>query len=175
MRNSVAHGVHTTDPEVLASYLLAAKEAILSGDYENAEAALRGEGLFPQISITNFFHAFEQLKDALRSLSEKYHNLNQHGQQISEELRLEMLWLPNLPHESVPDSPDEADNVPGPPQGNQRDFDFTPLPHWEIGPRLGIIDFERGVRLMGYFERCRGALAKSAHRLLHRPGTCRWI
>ena len=43
----------------------------------------------------------------------------------------------------------EDDNVPGPVQGNLREFDFEPKPHWELGPALDIIDFERGVKLAG--------------------------
>ena len=60
-----------------------------------------------------------------------------------------MLWLPNLPHASVPVAASEDDNRPWPPKGDFREFDAPPLPHWELGPALGIIDFERGVRIAG--------------------------
>ena len=60
-----------------------------------------------------------------------------------------MLELPNLPHESVPVGPDETANVLVRSEGEQARFDFVPLPHWEIGPALGAIDFERGVKISG--------------------------
>jgi seryl-tRNA synthetase len=59
------------------------------------------------------------------------------------------LTLPNLPHASVPVGPDESANRVERVVGQPRRFGFTPLPHWELGPRLGILDFERGAKLSG--------------------------
>ena len=55
--------------------------------------------------------------------------------------------LPNLPHASVPVGSSEADNVEIRRHGEPPRFDFDPRPHWELGPALGIIDFERAVRM----------------------------
>jgi len=60
-----------------------------------------------------------------------------------------MLEVPNLPHPDVPVGPDESANVVVRTEGERRTFDFTPLPHWDLGPRLGILDFERGVKISG--------------------------
>jgi seryl-tRNA synthetase len=60
-----------------------------------------------------------------------------------------LLLPPNLPHPDVPDGASEHDNVVARTEGQPRDFDFTPKPHWELGEQLGIIDFERGVKLAG--------------------------
>jgi seryl-tRNA synthetase len=60
-----------------------------------------------------------------------------------------MLEVPNLPHPDVPVGPDDSANIVVRTEGTPRTFDFTPLPHWEIGPRLGILDFERGVKISG--------------------------
>ena len=60
-----------------------------------------------------------------------------------------MLDLPNLPHPDVPVGPDESANVVVRTEGRAPSFDFTPIPHWDLGPRLGIIDFERGVKISG--------------------------
>jgi seryl-tRNA synthetase len=60
-----------------------------------------------------------------------------------------LLWFPNIPHPSVPVGPDESANRVVRVEGELPEFDFTPLPHWELGPRLGLIDFERGVKLAG--------------------------
>jgi len=60
-----------------------------------------------------------------------------------------MLEMPNLPHPDVPVGPDESANQVVRTEGQAPAFDFTPIPHWELGPRLGIIDFERGVKISG--------------------------
>ncbi len=60
-----------------------------------------------------------------------------------------MLWIPNLPAEGVPVGAGEHENVVVREEGEKPVFDFTPLPHWDLGPMLGIIDFERGAKLSG--------------------------
>jgi seryl-tRNA synthetase len=60
-----------------------------------------------------------------------------------------LLELPNLPHPDVPVGPDESANVIVRTEGSAPRFDFTPLPHWDLGPQLGILDFERGVKVSG--------------------------
>jgi len=59
-----------------------------------------------------------------------------------------MSW-PNLPHESVPEGKSAADNKVIRTWGQPRAFDFTPLSHWDLGPALGILDFERATRMSG--------------------------
>jgi seryl-tRNA synthetase len=60
-----------------------------------------------------------------------------------------MLWIPNLPHPDVPVGADDSANVVVRTEGELPSYDFAPLPHWDLGPRLGIIDFERGVKISG--------------------------
>ncbi|HTT76205.1 MAG TPA: serine--tRNA ligase [Candidatus Binataceae bacterium] len=60
-----------------------------------------------------------------------------------------MLGLRNLPRAYVPVGQSEADNKVVRSEGEPAQFSFKPQPHWEIGERLGIIDFERGVKLAG--------------------------
>jgi len=60
-----------------------------------------------------------------------------------------MLEVPNLPRPFVPVGKDESENRIVKTEGEPREFSFKPLPHWELGERLGIIDFERGVKLAG--------------------------
>ena len=57
--------------------------------------------------------------------------------------------LPNLPHASVPTGKGAADNVVVRTWGEPRAFDFEPKPHWDLGPELGIIDFERATKISG--------------------------
>jgi len=73
-------------------------------------------------------------------------------QQLAEiELRFNdlMLGIRNLPRPYVPVGSGEADNVIVRTEGEPRKFDFKPRAHWELGEQLGIIDFERGVKLSG--------------------------
>ena len=58
-----------------------------------------------------------------------------------------LLLIPNLPHDSVPVGKSSADNVEIHRRGTPRNFDFTPQAHWDLGPALGIIDFERGTKV----------------------------
>ncbi len=60
-----------------------------------------------------------------------------------------MLDLPNIPHPAVPVGPDESANIIVREVGEAPRFDFQPLPHWDLGPALGVIDFERGVKISG--------------------------
>ncbi len=69
--------------------------------------------------------------------------------EIEADLAEQMLWIPNIPAEGVPVGKDESENVVVRQEGDLPQFDFEPLPHWELGPALGIIDFERGTKLSG--------------------------
>jgi seryl-tRNA synthetase len=60
-----------------------------------------------------------------------------------------LLLLPNLPHATVPVGKSAADNVQVRSHGEPRTFDFDPKAHWDLGPALGIIDFERATRISG--------------------------
>lgn len=60
-----------------------------------------------------------------------------------------MLLLPNLPAANVPTGKSDAQNLITREHGQKRHFDFQPKPHWELGEALGILDFERGVKISG--------------------------
>lgn len=68
---------------------------------------------------------------------------------VENQLRDTMLRIPNLPHKSVPIGKDEEENVEVRRWGSPKEFSFKPLPHWEIGERLGIFDFERAAKISG--------------------------
>jgi seryl-tRNA synthetase len=57
--------------------------------------------------------------------------------------------IPNLPHESVPEGKSAADNVVVRTWGEPKNFDFEPQAHWDLGTRLGILDFERATKISG--------------------------
>jgi seryl-tRNA synthetase len=60
-----------------------------------------------------------------------------------------MLELPNLPHPSVPVGKDDSENKVVREEGTRRTYAFSPKPHWDLGTALGIIDFDRGVKISG--------------------------
>ncbi len=68
---------------------------------------------------------------------------------LDKQLEERLLQVPNIPQSSVPEGKDENDNIVVRSWGEPRSFDFSPAPHWKLGESLGIIDFERGVKLSG--------------------------
>jgi seryl-tRNA synthetase len=93
--------------------------------------------------------AREQAKAASTALKGKIEQLA--GNLAAAEAKLEelLLELPNLPHPSVPVGKDDSENKVVRQEGAKRAFDFAPQPHWDLGTKLGIIDFERGVKISG--------------------------
>ena len=79
-----------------------------------------------------------------------------------------MLRIPNPPEPDVPEAPDEARiRCVFKERGVKPSFDFEPLPHWELGPKLDIIDFDRGVKLSGSrFYLLKGAGARLQRALI---------
>lgn len=91
----------------------------------------------------------EKLRAQLKNLA---HEVKEGGARLADvEGRLDALLLdiPNLPHESVPDGESEADNPVLNTWGDKPTFDFEPQAHWDLGPALGVLDFERGAKLSG--------------------------
>ena len=84
--------------------------------------------------------------------------------QVEDQLNPFLMILPNMPHESVAIGVDENDNPEIRKWGEIRETDFEPLPHWEIGERLGILDFARASKIAG----ARFALYRGAGALLER-------
>jgi seryl-tRNA synthetase len=107
----------------------------------------------------------EAAKAAVRRLGDKLAGLEKDLAEVEERFHAAMLELPNLPHEAVPPGKDERDNVVVREGGAKRSHDFELKPHWELGERLGIIDFERGVKISGtrfYLLRGEGARLQRA-------------
>jgi len=90
-----------------------------------------------------------QLIAEMRELGVKISSLQQQTKEAKANLDSLLLELPNIPHPSVPLGTGAADNVVVRTWGKPTKFAFEPLPHWELGEKLGIIDFEQGVKLAG--------------------------
>ena len=85
----------------------------------------------------------------MRAVSQRIKALDEELSEYEESLHAILMDLPNIPHPSVPTGKDEKDNLVIKQVGEPRCFHFQPLPHWEIGERLGIIDFERAAKIAG--------------------------
>ncbi|MBI1802593.1 MAG: serine--tRNA ligase, partial [Chloroflexi bacterium] len=106
----------------------------------------------------------ETMRSQMKIVGERITALDERTKAVEERLTALQLEVPNLPHASVPVGPDESHNIIHPAVGEQKTFDFTPLPHWEIGPALGLMDFERGIKIHG----ARGYVLKGAGARLER-------
>lgn len=87
------------------------------------------------------------LMEEMRLIGEKVKELDDRVGEIQAELDDLALRLPNKPHPSVPVGADENDNLEVRRVGTPKEFSFEPKPHWDLGESLGIMDFERGVKL----------------------------
>jgi len=91
----------------------------------------------------------QELIDEMRQVGETIKSYEEKLREVDTHLRQLLLEVPNMPHPSVPVGRDENENVLVRQEGELPQFDFEPLPHWDIGPTLDIIDFERGVKVSG--------------------------
>lgn len=82
------------------------------------------------------------VSDSITALDETIRAIEEKQQQL-------IMTIPNTPLPQVPIGKDESENVIIKTVGEKLPFDFEPLPHWELGEKLGILDFERGVKITG--------------------------
>ena len=85
----------------------------------------------------------------MKTVSQKIKGLDEGLSRQEQTLHAILMGLPNLPHPSVPVGKDSEDNPVIRKVGEPPTFDFDPLPHWEIGEKLGILDFERAAKIAG--------------------------
>lgn len=101
------------------------------------------------------------LKARMGAIGDEIAQVDVELRQVEADFSDAMLRIPNPPAPEVPVAPDESGNVVVQESGRKPTFDFTPLPHWDLGEQLGIIDMERGAKIAGSrFYVLRGAGAK---------------
>lgn len=91
----------------------------------------------------------DTLKTEMKTLSESIKEKNICLAEKKETLHELLLWIPNIPHESVPVGSNETANVELRKWGNPQEFDFEPLNHMELGKSLNLLDFERAAKISG--------------------------
>ena len=99
--------------------------------------------------LSNSRERTPELIDEMRQVRGRVRDLEQSIRDLEEQLEALLLAIPNLPSEHSPDGAGEDDNVVVRQVGEPYEFTFEPLPHWDLGEKLGIIDFERGAKLSG--------------------------
>lgn len=109
----------------------------------------------------------EPLIQEMRQVGDNIKSLETEMEALQVQLQELLLQVPNIPHDTVPVGVGPEDNVIMRQWGDIRSFNFTPLAHWDIGEKSGIIDFERGVKLSGTrFYILRGLGAKLQRSLI---------
>ncbi|MEC8913262.1 MAG: serine--tRNA ligase, partial [Chloroflexota bacterium] len=106
----------------------------------------------------------ELIKD-MREVGAQISKLEKKEKDIAEQLQNILMDIPNIPGDTTPFGADEGENVIVRTVGNKPEFDFDPKPHWDIGEDLGIIDFQRGVKVSQtrfYLLRNKGAMLQRA-------------
>ena len=129
---------------------LAAERRMLIGRTEALQAERNAANeQMSQLAKSGDRQAFSSRRDQLKRLSDTIKQQGAELQRVVEAMQQQLLAVPNVPHESVPIGASEQDNLVLRTWGERPDFGFEARPHWEIGDRLGILDFERAAKLSG--------------------------
>ncbi|AKI97698.1 serine--tRNA ligase [Kosmotoga pacifica] len=139
------------DPALLEEILKIDAErrnAIAAADKKKAERNRISSEIAKAMASGNKEEA-EALKNRAKEISQEVKELNQKASELDEFLKQKLLYVPNIPHESVPVGVDENDNVEVRKWGEPRKFDFEPKPHWELGIQSDMLDFDRAAKLSG--------------------------
>jgi seryl-tRNA synthetase len=91
----------------------------------------------------------ESLQQKVREMADRMASLDQAAEAADSEFRQMMAGVPNTPHESVPTGKSADDNVEVRRWGTPPEFSFEPKAHWDLGPELGILDFDRATKITG--------------------------
>jgi seryl-tRNA synthetase len=111
---------------------------------------------------------FTERREQLKALSGEVKELERQQSEIRTQLDDMLSQIPNLPDASVPTGKTEDDNEVVKTWGEPPQQDFEVQPHYDIGPALGILDFERAAKLSGpRFVVMRGAAARLERALIH--------
>jgi seryl-tRNA synthetase len=126
---------------------LDARRRALLGDVEKLKA--ERNAVSKEIGQLKDAAARQPKIEAMKQVGEKITKLDEEVGEVENALQELVSSLPNIPDPRTPYGKDDSENVVLRTLGEPRKFDFTPKPHWDLGPALGIIDFERGTKLTG--------------------------
>lgn len=92
--------------------------------------------------LTEIFAQMKELSSYVKNIEEEVNELN-------ENIRTKLLYIPNMPNPDVPEGKDDSDNIEVRKNGEPRKFDFEAKAHWDLGVDLDILDFERAAKVSG--------------------------
>jgi len=129
-------------------------DEILELDGKRRSIIVRSDGLRAQRNeinkiISRTGDLSESLIHQMRMMGKNIKTLEEETRKIEGKIETLMLNVPNIPRQDVPYGKDESDNIVVRDVSFKSPNDFHPLPHWEIGENLDIIDFQRGAKLSG--------------------------
>jgi len=131
-------------------------DEVMQLDVERRQVITRNEALKAQrnvvskeISKCQDAAERQQKIAAMRKVGDEISALDQQEKDIDEKLHDLVARIPNIPDESTPYGKDESENIIVETIGSLPHYDFKPLPHWALGPKLGIINFDQGTKLAG--------------------------
>jgi seryl-tRNA synthetase len=146
VENAMAARGHSTDLDAFKSCDEERRAVLLELE------ALRHQRNVVSDQIAEMKKAGENADDVvaqMREVSSKIKALEKSLAAAQQTLEQMLLGIPNIPHDSVPPGKDETDNPVIEVVGEQPEFDFEPRAHWDIGTKLGILDFERAAKITG--------------------------
>jgi len=126
---------------------LDARRRVLLGEVEKLKAERNSAS--KEIGRMKDAAARQPMIEAMKEVGEKISRLDEEVGQVETALQEQLDSLPNIPDPRTPYGKDDSENVVLRTVGDLPKYDFTPKPHWDLGPALGIIDFERGTKLTG--------------------------
>lgn len=132
-------------------------EAVLNLDKEKREILAESESLKNRRNVVSDEIAAAKKAGGdsqdkileMRNVSQTIKELDEKIRQVDEKIEEYILGIPNVLHESVPLGTSDADNPVIREWGSPTAFDFEPQAHWDIGEKLGLLDFERGAKVSG--------------------------
>ena len=134
----------------------ASVEQILAADEERRKSLAELEALRAQrntaskeIGRMKEDAARQARKAEVREVNARIETLEKTVNDVEARLNALLAEMPNMPDDDVPFGKDDSENVVIKNVGEPRQFGFEPVPHWDLAPALGILDFERGIRLAG--------------------------
>lgn len=146
VRKAIADKGESADLDAILELDKKRRSILAEVERKKAERNRAGE------EIARLKKAGEDASEIISSMKRLSDEISSHDEElgrVERELDEKMLWLPNIPHESVPVGLDETSNVEIRRWGEFPPDDFQAVPHWEIGEQLGLFDLERASRISG--------------------------
>ena len=146
VRKAIAHKNESADIDALVELDTERREMLVEAD----ELRHRRNVTSEEIGLLKGRKedASEKIR-VMQDVAQKIKDLEKGIRELEEKIQTIVLTIPNIPHSSVPMGSDEADNVEIRQWGERKEFGFEPLPHWEIGERLEILDFQSASQMSG--------------------------